>query len=224
MHDGPRHPLPPASVTNGLPPLLQLFVCRLEFLRQRDSFLASSSLNESRATLCEVLAIRLLRHQGTGKDPNSGLLAMSRALVGGLHAFQGASDDVLRRVRLAEGHAGRVMAQGAGKNNALELAILTKSRIFLKSRPAQRVITAIWEGKVVYSSSSFLDILPDKWKTQEIGLYNIAKAPILDHYRLRVPKYRAMIDLFNFCVLFVSFLAVILDRQNRHEHFPVSSM
>lgn len=69
----------------------------------------------------------------------------------------------------------------------------------------QRVITAIWEGRVVYTSSSFLDILPgpsfrvqssqcscsclsfaDRWKVQETRLYSIKNAPILDHYRLRV--------------------------------------
>lgn len=165
---------------------MQLFVCRLEFQRQRDTALASSSLNETRSALCEILAIKLLRHQATlcGKGNSSaGLVAMSRALVGGLHAFQGAEEDVLERVKIKEGYAGRVMAQGAGKTNALELAILSKSRVFIKSAPCQRVISAIWDGKIVYSSSSFLDILPDRWKTQEIKLYNLADAPVLDHYR-----------------------------------------
>lgn len=196
---------------------------RLQFLRERDSFLSSSSLNETRAHLSELLAIKLLRHQATtAKGPNAGLLAMSRALVGGLHAFQGAKKDVLGRVKQREGYASRTVEQGAGKTNALELAILGKARMFIKSQVSsdcggrqgiraddivqatQRVINAIWEGKVVYSSSSFINVLPgkpchryhglinhlmprilsDRWKIQQINVYNVKDAPILDHYRL----------------------------------------
>lgn len=181
-----------------------LLLNRLHFVRERDSALASSTLNETRAQLCELLAIKLLRHQATEAHGSSaGLLAMSRALVGGFHAFQGAGEEVLARIRKNEGFANRVIAEGAGKTNALELAILGQSErdgheiIELTSwiprksealhqepgakqrrgRPAtshclhelhvtlqatQRVITAVWEGKVVYTSSSFLDILPGK--------------------------------------------------------------
>lgn len=71
-----------------------LLLNRLHFIRERDSALASSTLNETRAQLCELLAIRLLRHQAVGKGSNAGLLAMSRALVGGFQAFQGAGEDV----------------------------------------------------------------------------------------------------------------------------------
>lgn len=86
---------------------------------------------------------------------------MAKALVGGFQAFQGAPEGVLERVRVREGfEAERIMAAGAGKTNALELAILGQARTFIKSQACQRVIAAIWEGKVVYSSSSFLDILP----------------------------------------------------------------
>ena len=112
-----------------------LLLVRLQFLRERDSALASSSLNETRAHLCELLAIKLLRHQATvAKGGAAGLLAMARALVGGLHAFQGAKEDVLERIKQTEGYASRVIAEGAGKTNALELAILGKARLFIKSQ------------------------------------------------------------------------------------------
>ncbi|KAI5476360.1 nonselective cation channel [Pseudohyphozyma bogoriensis] len=202
-----------------------LLLNRLHFLREAETALASFSLNETRAQLCELLAIRLLRHQATqAKGPNAGLLAMSRALVGGFHAFQGAGQDVLDRVKQKEGITSRIMNEGAGKTNALELAILGKARGFIKSHVTQKVITAIWDGKIVYSSSSFLDILPDRWKIHEIRVYNLKDAPILDHYRLRVPKYRAIIDFWSFVVLFGSFLAVIVDRQQRQENLPVAAL
>ncbi|GAA5876322.1 hypothetical protein JCM3774_003722 [Rhodotorula dairenensis] len=202
-----------------------LLLCRLQFIRERDSALASSSLNETRAHLCELLAIKLLRHQAAVvKGAGQGLLAMARALVGGFHAFQGASEEVLERIRQREGYGSRVAAEGMGRTNALELAILGKARMFIKSQATQRVISAIFDGRITYSSSSFIDILGDKWKSKQIELYDVHKTPLLDHYRLRVPKYRSMIELANFLVLFASFILVIVDRHSRYEHVPVSRL
>ncbi|BGO92840.1 hypothetical protein NBRC10512_007960 [Rhodotorula toruloides] len=202
-----------------------LLLCRLQFIRERDSALASSSINETRARLCEIMAVKLLRHQAAlAKGPNQGLLAMARALVGGFHAFQGASEEVVERIREREGYSSRVAAQGASKTNALELAILGKARHFIKSQTCQRVINAIYDGRITYTSSSFIDFLGDRYKTREVSLYEVHKAPVLDHYRLRVPKYRAVIEFCTFIVLFVSFLLVILDRHSRYDGTPVSKL
>ncbi|SCZ90890.1 BZ3500_MvSof-1268-A1-R1_Chr1-3g02353 [Microbotryum saponariae] len=233
-------PLDQLLVHNADTPALVyvLLLCRLQFLRERDSALASSSLNITRANMCETLAIRALRREGqkaeagSDKPGNDSLLAMSKSLVGGLHAFQGASAEVrkgtlttvMERVKQKEGFVKAHVVEGVGKTTALELAILGKARNFIKSQATQRVISSIWEGRVTYSSSSFIDILPDRWKVQKISLYNLDKAPVLDHYRLRVPKYRSLIDFSAFVVLFVSFIAVIMDRQNRHETLPVSKL
>ncbi|GEM06324.1 nonselective cation channel [Rhodotorula toruloides] len=202
-----------------------LLLCRLQFIRERDSALASSSINETRARLCEIMAVKLLRHQAAlAKGPNQGLLAMARALVGGFHAFQGASEEVIERIREREGYSSRVAAQGASKTNALELAILGKARHFIKSQTCQRVINAIYDGRITYTSSSFIDFLGDRYKTREVSLYEVHKAPMLDHYRLRVPKYRAVIEFCTFLVLFVSFLLVIVDRHSRYDGTPVSKL
>ncbi|GAA5950318.1 hypothetical protein JCM3765_004502 [Sporobolomyces pararoseus] len=196
-----------------------LLLTRLQFLRERGAALASTSLCETRANYCEYFAVHMLRHQGRSIQGGAKMqqLAMARALVGGLHAFQGASEEVLERIRKNEGGTSRVYAQGAGKTNALELAILGKAKKFIKSDACQRVITAIYDGRITYSSSSFFDLLPDRWKTKDISLYNVRTAPLLDHYRLRVPKYRSMIDVLSFAILFVSFLHVIIDRHSREE-------
>lgn len=138
-----------------------------------------------------MLAIKLLRHQAAVvKGTGQGLLAMARALVGGFHAFQGASETVLERIRQREGYGSRVAAEGMGRTNALELAILGRARTFIKSQATQRVISAIWDGRITYSSSSFIDILGDKWKSKQIELYDVHKTPLLDHYRLRVRESR----------------------------------
>jgi hypothetical protein len=149
---------------------------------------------------------------------------MARALVGGFHAFQGASEEVVERIREREGYSSRVAAQGASKTNALELAILGKARHFIKSQTCQRVINAIYDGRITYTSSSFIDFLGDRYKTREVSLYEVHKAPVLDHYRLRVPKYRAVIEFCTFLVLFLSFLLVIVDRHSRYDGTPVSKL
>jgi hypothetical protein len=41
---------------------------------------------------------------------------------------------VLERIRTKEGYASRIVAEGAGRTNALELAILGKARSFIKSQ------------------------------------------------------------------------------------------
>jgi hypothetical protein len=69
----------------------------------------------------------------------------------------------LERIRKNEGGTSRVYAQGAGKinkTNALELAVLGKAKKFIKSDACQKVITAIYDGRITYSSSSFFDLLP----------------------------------------------------------------
>lgn len=69
---------------------------------------------------------------------------------------------VLKRIDEKEGGTSRVYAQGAGKTNALELAVLGKAKKFIKCDACQRVITAIYDGRITYSSSSFLDLLPGR--------------------------------------------------------------
>lgn len=44
---------------------------------------------------------------------------MSRALVGGFNAFQGADESVVERIRATEGYAARVVEHGAGKTNGM---------------------------------------------------------------------------------------------------------
>lgn len=135
-----------------------LLLNRLEFIRERDSAMASYSLNETRAQLCELLATKLLRHRAAGAANSTlGLLEMSKALVGGFHAFQGASAEVrtfplfcvlvaqftrqqvVERVRQKEGFTAGMVEGGAGELNALELAILGEARYFIKSQVSRPV-------------------------------------------------------------------------------------
>lgn len=87
------------------------------------------------------------------------------------------------------------------------------------ARPFLQVINGIWTGRVIYQAASVHAIIADvcshyfpalrigrshtscsprphqNYKTKPIGLYNPHKAPLLDHYRLRVPRVRAVLEL-----------------------------
>lgn len=93
--------------------------------------------------------------------------------------------------------------------NAIELAILGKARKFIKSSACQKVINAIWCGKCVYQAQNSHSILSDTYKRNPVHFYDPHKAPLLDHYRLKVPAIRSVLEYTNFLLLFVLFAITI---------------
>jgi hypothetical protein len=73
-------------------------------------------------------------------------------------------------------------------------------------------VDAIYEGRVIYTPSSFLDIIPDHYKQKPISLYDPREAPLLNQYRLIVPRTRNLLELLNFCVLLLLYVAFMTDR------------
>jgi hypothetical protein len=105
---------------------------RIHFLRDENN-LTNGPLFVTRAALCELLAIRILRDNGNS------VLDLVRTLTTSWPVWSGADAHVLEQARQLrdddlEDHVG----------NAIELAIISKSRRFIKSSPCQRVIDAIW--------------------------------------------------------------------------------
>ncbi len=45
-----------------------------------------------------------------------------------------------------------------------------------------------------------------------ISLYDVRKAPLLDHYRLRVPRYRMVLEFFSFIVVFALAMVVLSSK------------
>ena len=90
---------------------------------------------------------------------------------------------------------------------------------------------SVWTGRIYYTPVSFFDIIPDhsyKQKVtsatclvirrstdgvQAITLYDSRRAPILDHYRLRVPRYRMLLEFMSFAIVFVLMLVVLSSMQ-----------
>lgn len=112
--------------------VFSFLINRIYFLRGKNN-LTNGPLSLSRAALCELLAIRVLRDNGNS------VLDLVRTLTISWPVWSGADALVLAQARQLrdddlEDHVG----------NAIELAIISKSRRFIKSSPCQKVIHGIW--------------------------------------------------------------------------------
>ncbi|KAI0050965.1 hypothetical protein FA95DRAFT_1554998 [Auriscalpium vulgare] len=184
-----------------------LLINRVHFVR--DQNLTTSGLSRTRAHLCEILAIRTLREYADN------MLDLALAATTSWPVLSGADPDVIAQAR--EDHDDLEERLG----NAIEMAIISKAKRFIKSTPCQKVIDAIWSGKCVYQADSSHSFLSDTYKRNPIHFYNPHKAPLLDHYRLKVPAIRSVLEYFNFLVLFIFFVIAIelneIDRLNTWE-------
>jgi hypothetical protein len=151
-----------------------LLVNRMQFIREQSSHTHHQTVNLTRALLCELLAEKVLRRYNENNPGPKGLLKLATILVAGFEPFAFAPDEVLENADRA--HAIhwiiREQAWGSkdGKLTALEVAIISESKSFLASSACQKVVDAIYRGKVVYTPNSFMDIIPDRWKKRPIRL------------------------------------------------------
>ncbi|GLB41921.1 putative nonselective cation channel [Lyophyllum shimeji] len=180
---------------------------RVRFIRDDDPL--TSTISRSRAELCEILAIRTFREYGNE------MLNLTLALTTAWHIYNGADPQVIQRAR-AQRDGGLDDRIG----NAIELAILGKAKRFIKSSSCQRVINAIWTGKCVYQAESSHAILSDTYKRTPIHFYDPQKGPILDHYRLKVPAIRSVLEYSNFVVLFVLFIVALEVNERDRLNIP----
>lgn len=100
----------------------------------RDQNLLTSALSRSRAALCEIMAIRLLRLYGDN------VLELAFVTTTSWKVYSGADEDLLKRT--FEDLNVDDVEERVG--NALEMAIISKAKRFIKSNACQRVIDSIW--------------------------------------------------------------------------------
>ncbi|KAF6840105.1 nonselective cation channel [Colletotrichum plurivorum] len=183
-----------------------LLVNRAQFLHEQSHLNSRQNVNYSRATLCELVATRILRRFSEDNDGPDGLVLLAHILVAGFEPFQMAPDGI-REAASTESYRtyNRMLP-------SLEIAILTESKHLLSSTPCQKVVDAIYEGRIIYTPSSFMDIIPDHYKLKPISLYNPREGPLLDQYRLLVPRTRNILEVFQFLVLLTLYLCVMAER------------
>ncbi|KAL7278976.1 hypothetical protein ACG7TL_006808 [Trametes sanguinea] len=180
------------------------FVVRSHFLSEAEDNLAYSGVLLSRASLCEILAMKLL---GTFA---SSQLRVATVLTASWNPLAGAPEEIVNDVKNLIGDDGMSDPQCA-----LEMAIGTESKAFLASPLVQSVVNDIYSGRMVFSMTSNRSVLADNYKPKSIEVYDVRKAPFLDHYRLRVPKYGAILEFLNFALLLTTFL-LCLSKKDMH--------
>ncbi|KAK4446046.1 hypothetical protein QBC34DRAFT_357336 [Podospora aff. communis PSN243] len=176
-----------------------LLANRVQFLRSQEETL-QQTVNIARAIVCELVATRILRRFHEDNPGRPGLLLLANILVSGFDAFDAAPEAVKRQSRAQKWHA---QERGGHERKliALELAILSESKILIGSIACQRVVDAVHRGQVVYTPLSLVDILPDHYKHHPVSLYEPRRAAILNHRRLIVPQLRNLIELVHFAIL-----------------------
>ncbi|KAG8906384.1 hypothetical protein FRB99_006979 [Tulasnella sp. 403] len=176
-------------------------VVRSHFISTAEDDLAFASLCLSRAAFCELMAIKMLR-----EFSNFDLVVVCTTPW---NSLQGASDEVIRAIKAEVGEDEDLEEP----LSALEVSIMTESKHFLSSPLVQEVINEIWSGRVMFSATSSHSLLADNYKSRPIATYHNPKtSPFLDHYRLRVPKYRYVIELLNFSILLILFWLCLANK------------
>ena len=185
---------------------------RVHFLHEQSFHTHQHTVSETRALLCEIMAIRILRTFDEDHDDPKGLLTLANMLVGGFDPFQNAPPEISQEYSKAFRWGIQDRGGSERKLTALELAIISDSKAFLSTVPCQKVVDAIYQGQIVYTPTTFIDMLPDHYKSKSVTLYDAATAPLLDQYRLIVPRNRNAIEIAHFIILLTLYLSLMSHR------------
>jgi len=195
-----------------------LLVNRMQFLREQHFQRHHQTVDLTRANLCELVAMKVLRRHDEESVGKAGLLLLAQILVAPFQPFQGAPED-----RCPDRHRSELLSmtsayqqQGdyGGKLTALEVAIVSESKVLLSSSASQKVIDAVYRGRIVYTPTTFIDIIPDHYKHKPISLYDPRRAPFLNQYRLMVPRTRNMIEVVQFILLLIFYCWCMTARKD----------
>ncbi|KAF8962728.1 hypothetical protein BDZ97DRAFT_1920296 [Flammula alnicola] len=183
-----------------------VYVClvvRSYFLAEAETELAVAGVMLSRASLCEILAMKLLSRFATN------YIQLVAVLTTTWNPLAGATNQVVEEVKhvLNDDDIDSVQS-------AIEMAIATRAKTFLASPVAQQVVNDIYSGRVVFSVTANRSILADNYKPRAIEIYNPHKSPFIDHYRLRVPKYGAYLEFVNFALLLFTFVLCLSNKDS----------
>ncbi|KAL0569007.1 hypothetical protein V5O48_012959, partial [Marasmius crinis-equi] len=185
-------------------------VVRSYFLKESEADLAYAGVNLARANLCELLATKLLSHFATE------YIKLVAVLTTTWNPLAGAPSDVVDEVvELVGGDDNDIN----DPQSALEMAISTDSKHFIASPITQKVVNDMYSGRVMFSNAATRSILADNYKPRGIQMYNWADNPFLDHYRLRVPKYGAILEFLNFALLLITFVLCLSNKDTHHTNF-----
>lgn len=203
-----------------------LLVNRAHFIREQSYQQHHQSVNMTRANLCEIVASRVLRRYDENTSGREGLLLIANILVAGFEPYQNAPLDVKRQKPMRWSVAQTLNRESQQKMlTALEVAIVSESKLFLSSTSCQKLVDAVWRGRITYTPTAWLDLVPDRYKSRGISIYDPRRAPILNQYRLIVPRTRNIVETTQFFVLFLLYVWMMYSKGHRQgpEHLVFST-
>ncbi|KAK8049474.1 receptor-activated Ca2+-permeable cation channel [Apiospora phragmitis] len=187
-----------------------LLVNRAQFLHEQQHLNNRQNVYVSRATLCEVVATRILRRFGEDNPGPDGLLLLANILVAGFEPFQNAPGG-------GPSTSCCVGIMGAPTDIAGSGDCHSQRKQIWGDAKQDHSTDAIYTGHIIYTPSTFLDIIPDRYKQKPISLYDPREAPLLNQYRLIVPRTRNILELFHF--IFLLFLYLLFMAERNAEYF-----
>ncbi|QRV74848.1 calcium channel YVC1 [Ceratobasidium sp. AG-Ba] len=189
-------------------------VVRSHFLSAASSDLAFAPLKRSRADACEILAMKLLRRFTAVSDTPVDLFVV---LTYGWDPLQGCPDSCLADIRDA---VGEDLGNGE-RTSALEIAISTGAKRFIASPLVQTCVSDIYAGRVVFSAPATRgSLLADNYKQRHVQVFDFQHSGWLDHYRLRVPRYRAILEFTDFAILLFLFVLFLHNKNYDYMVWP----
>ncbi|KAG5646123.1 hypothetical protein DXG03_004362 [Asterophora parasitica] len=159
-------------------------VVRHYFLSESEGDLANAGVMQSRATLCEILAMKLLSRFASNH------IQLVAVLTTRWNPLAGATSDIVEQVSQSVGGDEDIDSA----QSAIEMAISTKAKAFLASPVSQKVVNDIYSGRIVFTLSGSRSILADNYKPRAIEIYNSRNAPFLDHYRSAIHRRIPILD------------------------------
>ncbi|CAO1637136.1 unnamed protein product [Sympodiomycopsis kandeliae] len=178
-----------------------MLLTRIHFLREAERDLGLQNINQTRADLCEILAIKLLRTFGA----DSGELVT--AVSSPFSPLTGADEHVHDRAERS-GYNPTQFTANHQSSSALQLAIYSQAKKFVSNPLVQKCVNGIWNGQIVLGNSSAGRgaIIEDSYKKRPVSFYDPRTAPFLDYHRLRVPRVRSFLEAVNFAFILVFYI------------------
>lgn len=126
--------------------LYAMLLTRIHFLRQAERDLAFQNINQTRADLCEILAIKLLRTFAA--DGAELVIALSTPFW----PLAGSSEEVKDLAQRRGYDCDHFPNQQS--SSTLQLAIYSQAKKFIATPLVQKCVDGIWNGQIVLGNSS----------------------------------------------------------------------
>lgn len=176
-------------------------LCRSAYLESAEDDLAFQGLNNTRAALCELLATKLLSLYDTHS------LELATVLTNNWNPFSGATRLAFEsNVRPTQAELDDLIEDGRDTgSSAIEIALESRALRFVRSPSVQQFVNALHNGHLLYRPSGHRSLISDNYKAGAVEPYDIGQKGIFDHYVLRVPRIRKLVDTGTVLVLVVLF-------------------